>query len=105
MFAGIVMPHEDRDGCCMRQPIFIPGERMSIYCEDRSDLNQDLTKAIQWAHGKVVGGRTKVDMVVEWPQCQILGRSEFMGHRFTKSKLIELGRRLADSLGRSGGPV
>ncbi|MFS7953245.1 hypothetical protein Hanom_Chr07g00616301 [Helianthus anomalus] len=105
MFADIVMPHEDGDRCYMRQPTFIPGEhdeasisycdnynkttvRATICCEDTSDLNQDLKKATQWAHGKVVGGRTKVDMVVEWTQCQILGRSEFMGHPFTKSKLV-----------------
>ncbi|KAM0067157.1 hypothetical protein Hdeb2414_s0002g00057621 [Helianthus debilis subsp. tardiflorus] len=140
MVANIMTSHEDGDGYSMCQPIFIPGEydemsisycdngdkttvRAIICCEDRPDLNHGLTKAIRSANGKAVmaematvGGRTKMDMVVEWPQCrdigedigllrralkavvedQILGRAKVMGHGSIEPDFIALGRRFAD---------
>ncbi|MFS7952974.1 hypothetical protein Hanom_Chr07g00613231 [Helianthus anomalus] len=140
MVTNIVTTHEDGDGCSMCQPIFIPSEydemsisycdnggkttvRAIICCEDRPGLNHGLKKAIQLAHGKAVmaematvGGRTKIDMVVEWPQCRdigedigllrralkavvedkILGRAKVMGHGSIEPDFIALGRMFAD---------
>ncbi|KAI3819879.1 hypothetical protein L1987_13731 [Smallanthus sonchifolius] len=122
-----------------RQPFFVPGEkdevtvsycdgsdkttvRAIICCDDRPDLNQGLTEAIRSVCGKVVkaemttvGGRTKVDVVVEWPQFgggadvgllrralkavvenQILFRSGFVGHGPTEPGCVGLGLGFVD---------
>ncbi|XP_076893947.1 putative transcription factor bHLH107 [Bidens hawaiensis] len=83
-----------------------------ICCEDRPDLNRGLMEAVKSVRGKAVKaematvcGRTKVDMLVEWPKCgdrggdvgllrraltamvenKIIGRTEFMSCESTKT--------------------
>ncbi|XP_076888713.1 putative transcription factor bHLH107 [Bidens hawaiensis] len=93
--------------------------RAIICCEDRLDLNRGLMEAVKSVCGKAVkaematvGGRTKVDMLVEWPKCgdrggdvgllrraltavvdnKILGRTwtDFMGRESTEPRWTEL---------------
>ncbi|GJV12074.1 putative transcription factor bHLH107 [Tanacetum coccineum] len=130
IITNITSSQEDGDS---RPSIFIPGEndeatvnycnngvQATICCDDRADLNQNLMEAIQSVGGKVVkaeiatvGGRTKVEVVVEWPECnrakedvlllrralkavvenRIFGRTGFVGHVFTEPEFIGLGRK------------
>ncbi|KAL8232648.1 hypothetical protein R6Q57_002426 [Mikania cordata] len=87
-------PCEDDDWCFnTHRSFFIPSEkdlatvgyydsgekttvRAVVCCNDRPDLNHDLMKAINSVCAKAVkaematvGGRTQVDVVVEWPEC------------------------------------
>ncbi|KAI3732921.1 hypothetical protein L1987_64133 [Smallanthus sonchifolius] len=145
MVADLALSHDEGTWCSdniSRQPFFIPGEkdevsviycdgsdkttvRAVICCDDRPDLNQGLTEAIRSVCGKVVkaematvGGRTKVDVVVEWPQFddggmdvgllrralkavvenQILFRSGFTGCGPTEPECVGLGLRFVDGL-------
>lgn len=135
IITNITQSYDDGDS---RSSFFIPGEndeasanycddggnkatvQATICCDDRPDLNQDLLEAIQSVGGKVVkaeiatvGGRTKVEVVVEWPECnvgeedvlllrralkavvenRVLGRTAFAGRVFTEPEFIGLGRK------------
>ncbi|KAI3736541.1 hypothetical protein L2E82_26381 [Cichorium intybus] len=105
MVADIAPSHGDGErypGNGSGRSFFIPGEndemivsyvassnktavRAIVCCEDRPSLNQDLTEAIHSVRGKAVkaematvGGRTKAEVVVEWPECGG-GREEDVG--------------------------
>nr|XP_043638130.1 transcription factor bHLH30-like [Erigeron canadensis] len=97
MVANVALLHDDKERCSDKST-FIPNEKdevsinfydsgdkiaiqATICCEDRPELNQELTEAIRSVHGKAVkaematvGGRTKVEVNVEWRECS--GRGE-----------------------------
>ncbi|XP_024962379.1 transcription factor bHLH131-like [Cynara cardunculus var. scolymus] len=140
MVVDVSQSHDDGGRCSgngSQRSFFIPDEndemtvrycgsgnnktvRVIICCEDRPGLIQDMTETIQSVHGKAVkaematvGGRTKAEVVVEWPECggggeddveslkralkavvenRVLGQSRLMGNGCTEPELIGLGR-------------